>query len=72
MSEDIIYICPMHSEVCQSRPGSCRICGMALEPLMAIVKNINKIFLEEYLLGYGRIYLRINLDLPQKGSSLHL
>jgi GNAT superfamily N-acetyltransferase len=27
--------------------------------------------LEEYLLGYDRIYLRINLDLPQKIDSLH-
>ncbi len=29
---DVIYICPMHSEVRQVGPGSCPICGMALEP----------------------------------------
>jgi Cu+-exporting ATPase len=27
-----IYTCPMHPEVRQDRPGSCRKCGMALEP----------------------------------------
>jgi P-type Cu+ transporter len=27
-----IYICPMHPEVRQQGPGSCPICGMALEP----------------------------------------
>jgi P-type Cu+ transporter len=27
-----IYICPMHPEVRQAGPGSCPICGMALEP----------------------------------------
>lgn len=28
------YICPMHLEIRQIGPGSCPICGMALEPLM--------------------------------------
>ena len=28
-----IYTCPMHPEVRQARPGSCPICGMALEPV---------------------------------------
>ena len=27
-----IYTCPMHPEVRQEGPGSCPICGMALEP----------------------------------------
>jgi len=27
-----VYICPMDPEVRESRPGSCPICGMALEP----------------------------------------
>jgi Cu+-exporting ATPase len=29
------YICPMHPEVVRDRPGSCPICGMALEPRTA-------------------------------------
>ncbi|WP_404477658.1 heavy metal translocating P-type ATPase [Novosphingobium sp. BL-52-GroH] len=30
-----VWTCPMHPEVRQDRPGSCPICGMALEPAMA-------------------------------------
>ncbi|MGE0752891.1 MAG: heavy metal translocating P-type ATPase [Variibacter sp.] len=30
--EGTIYTCPMHPEVRQQGPGSCPICGMALEP----------------------------------------
>ncbi|NIA67508.1 heavy metal translocating P-type ATPase [Pelagibius litoralis] len=29
---DAIYICPMHLEIEQEGPGTCPICGMALEP----------------------------------------
>jgi Cu+-exporting ATPase len=29
-----IYTCPMHPEIRQSGPGTCPICGMALEPLL--------------------------------------
>lgn len=29
---DAVYTCPMHPEIEQIGPGSCRICGMALEP----------------------------------------
>src|SRR5262245_807467 len=28
-----IYTCPMHPEIRQAGPGSCPICGMALEPV---------------------------------------
>jgi Cu+-exporting ATPase len=30
--EDVIYTCPMHPQIEQVGPGSCPICGMALEP----------------------------------------
>lgn len=30
---DAIYTCPMHPQIRQVGPGSCPICGMALEPL---------------------------------------
>ena len=33
-SVDTIYTCPMHPQIRQTGPGSCPICGMALEPLM--------------------------------------
>jgi Cu+-exporting ATPase len=32
---DAVYTCPMHPEIRQSGPGSCPICGMALEPVIA-------------------------------------
>jgi hypothetical protein len=27
-----VYTCPMHSQVRQTNPGSCPLCGMGLEP----------------------------------------
>ena len=32
LPEGTIYTCPMHPEIRQIGPGSCPICGMALEP----------------------------------------
>ena len=34
-SMDVIWTCPMHPEIRRAAPGSCPICGMALEPLVA-------------------------------------
>ncbi len=31
----VIYTCPMHPEIRQEGPGTCPICGMALEPVTA-------------------------------------
>src|SRR4051794_28339610 len=33
--EGAIFICPMHPQIRQAGPGSCPICGMALEPELA-------------------------------------
>jgi Cu+-exporting ATPase len=35
VAEGTIYTCPMHPEIRQPGPGSCPICGMALEPILA-------------------------------------
>ena len=32
-AKSALYTCPMHPEIVQAGPGSCPICGMALEPL---------------------------------------
>jgi P-type Cu+ transporter len=32
-AKSALYTCPMHPEILQSGPGSCPICGMALEPV---------------------------------------
>ena len=34
-----VYTCPMHPEIRQEGPGSCPICGMALEPLVATAED---------------------------------
>ncbi len=36
---DVEYTCPMHPEVRQWGPGSCPICGMALEPLAVTLEE---------------------------------
>jgi len=36
-----IYTCPMHPQIRQSGPGSCPICGMALEPLVPTINEDN-------------------------------
>ena len=33
------YTCPMHPEIIRAAPGSCPICGMALEPLMPSLED---------------------------------
>jgi hypothetical protein len=33
------YTCPMHPEVVRAQPGSCPVCGMALEPRTVTVEE---------------------------------
>ena len=37
--KDARYTCPMHPEIIQIGPGSCPICGMALEPMDALRRS---------------------------------
>ena len=37
-AKDVRYTCPMHPEIVQIGPGSCPICGMALEPMDAFAE----------------------------------
>jgi Cu+-exporting ATPase len=39
--EAVEYTCPMHPEIVRDKPGSCPICGMALEPRSAVVEGDN-------------------------------
>jgi Cu+-exporting ATPase len=39
MPEGTIYTCPMHPEIRQVGPGTCPICGMALEPEVATLEE---------------------------------
>ncbi|MEJ6626364.1 MAG: copper-translocating P-type ATPase [Actinomycetes bacterium] len=42
------YICPMHEEIQSSAPGDCPKCGMALEPLMPSVEEVENIDLLQF------------------------
>jgi Cu+-exporting ATPase len=44
---DAVYTCPMHPEVRQVGPGSCPICGMALEPLEITAEEVANPELED-------------------------
>ncbi|MGB7481220.1 MAG: heavy metal translocating P-type ATPase [Burkholderiaceae bacterium] len=37
--EGAMYTCPMHPEIRQPAPGSCPLCGMALEPVMPALEE---------------------------------
>jgi Cu+-exporting ATPase len=37
--EGTVYTCPMHPEIRQIGPGSCPICGMALEPVLVKIEQ---------------------------------
>ncbi|HYG84808.1 MAG TPA: heavy metal translocating P-type ATPase [Azospirillum sp.] len=39
LQQGVIYTCPMHPEIRQEGPGTCPICGMALEPVTAGIES---------------------------------
>ncbi len=59
-AEGTQYTCPMHPEVRQDGPGSCPICGMALEPVMPVEEEDNK----EYFYMRRRFWIGAVLTLP--------
>ena len=56
-----IYTCPMHPEIRQVGPGSCPICGMALEPAEASLDHGPN---EELLDMTRRLWIGLVLSLP--------
>ncbi|MDT2021782.1 heavy metal translocating P-type ATPase [Methylocella sp. CPCC 101449] len=60
-SETDIYTCPMHPEVRQVGPGSCPICGMALEPLMVSSEPVENHELKDMT---RRFWIGLVLTLP--------
>ncbi|STY78843.1 Putative cation-transporting P-type ATPase [Legionella wadsworthii] len=55
------YICPMHPEIRQNRPGNCPICGMALEPeTVGVEEEVNA----EYLDMRRRFWIALILTSP--------
>jgi len=45
--EVIEYVCPMDPEVLETKPGACRICGMALEPKVVSAEDVGNPELED-------------------------
>ena len=59
--EGAIYTCPMHPEIRQQGPGSCPICGMALEPEIATADDKPN---EELIDMTRRFWIGLVLSLP--------
>ena len=56
-----VYTCPMHPEIRQSKPGSCPICGMALElEIISLEEPKNP----EYFDMRRRFYIALSATLP--------
>ncbi len=58
---DVEYTCPMHPEIVQIGPGSCPICGMALEPKEITLDDRPD---PEYLDMKRRFWISVPLTLP--------
>lgn len=58
---EVIYTCPMHPEVRQPKPGSCPICGMALEPATVTADSGES---HEYKDMRRRFWIALVLTLP--------
>jgi len=56
-----IYTCPMHPEIRQDHPGSCPICGMALEPLSVSLQEEDNAELRDMT---RRFWISAALSLP--------
>lgn len=55
------YTCPMHPEIHQDKPGSCPICGMALEPVQASLTDREN---HEYREMFWRFAIALVLSIP--------
>ncbi len=59
--EGAIYTCPMHPEIRQEGPGTCPICGMALEPEMVTAESAPN---PELIDMTRRFWIGLALSLP--------
>ena len=72
--QKVRYTCPMHAQIIQMGPGSCPICGMALEPMDVFAEPAAD---PEYDSMYRRFLLSVVLAVPllvisMLGDALHL
>jgi Cu+-exporting ATPase len=59
--DDVVYTCPMHPQVRQLGPGTCPICGMALEPAVVTAEAAHN---PELLDMMRRFWIALALTLP--------
>jgi Cu+-exporting ATPase len=60
-SEAAVYTCPMHPEIVRPGPGTCPICGMALEPRTAVAEEGPN---EEFVSMTRRFRISVVLAIP--------
>ncbi|OYZ23555.1 MAG: copper-translocating P-type ATPase [Bdellovibrio sp. 28-41-41] len=60
--QNIEYTCPMHPQIRQMGPGSCPICGMALEPVTISLDHVDD--QSEYLDMKKRFWVSFVLSVP--------
>jgi P-type Cu+ transporter len=59
--KDVRYTCPMHPQIVQMGPGSCPICGMALEPMDFVLEEQAD---PEYDSMRKRFWVGVGLSVP--------
>jgi len=64
---DTIWTCPMHPEIRRTEPGSCPICGMALEPLTPLAEEGENAELTDM---QRRFWISVALSIPLLWSML--
>ncbi len=60
-NKELIYTCPMHPEIRQKGPGSCPICGMALEPEEVQLEEVENPELKDFT---RRLWVSAGLSIP--------
>ena len=65
--EGAVYTCPMHPEVRQVGPGTCPICGMALEPETVTAEQAENPELRDFT---RRFWIGLALTLPVLGLEM--
>jgi P-type Cu+ transporter len=70
-TKSLEYTCPMHPQIRQIGPGSCPICGMALEPVVMTAEGIESPELREMArLFWGGLALTLPVFILEMGSHL--
>jgi Cu+-exporting ATPase len=61
------WTCPMHPEIVRDAPGSCPICGMALEPKTVTLEEVEDVHLTDVT---RRFWVSVALSLPLVAAAM--